>query len=199
MVGPSASRELLLADLEHFEESIWRSEEVGEKRFNFFLTLVTAVAGGLVALWSSDHVSEEIRGKLPALTWQSSLVLLIFGLVTYRRMIHRDRVTAEYKVATHRIRQKYKELFEGECPELRNYRLPLEDKKDARQHDSEVLKRLRRISQFGYTQTLAILNGILSFVVCTWSGVLSLGSAVGAGALVALVLCLVGSKSYEKE
>ena len=79
----TSSRELLLADLEHFEESIWRNEEIGEKRFNFFLTLVTAVAGGLLALWTGDRVPADFRARLPALTWQSNLALLILGLLTY--------------------------------------------------------------------------------------------------------------------
>jgi hypothetical protein len=48
--GSDGSTEFLLAELEHFGQSLWRNEEVGEKRFNFFLTLVTAVISGLVAL-----------------------------------------------------------------------------------------------------------------------------------------------------
>ncbi len=46
----AATRELLLSELSIFEEAIWRSEDTGEKRFNFFITLVTAAAAGLVAL-----------------------------------------------------------------------------------------------------------------------------------------------------
>src|SRR5881394_714629 len=97
------SREFFLAELEHFEESIWRNEEVGEKRFNFFVTLVTAVAGGLIVLWTSDKIPNDVRWRLPTLTWQACLALLVFGLVSYRRMIHRDRVTAEYQQTTNYI------------------------------------------------------------------------------------------------
>jgi hypothetical protein len=45
-------RDLFLADLERLEESIWRNEEIGEKRFNFFVTFATAVGG---VLWFSGH------------------------------------------------------------------------------------------------------------------------------------------------
>ena len=46
----TALKDLFLADLDRLEESIWRNEEIGEKRFSFFVTLASAVAGGLVAL-----------------------------------------------------------------------------------------------------------------------------------------------------
>src|ERR1044071_6029218 len=43
--GSEATKDLLFADLEYFGECEWRNEESGEKRFNFFITLVTAVEG----------------------------------------------------------------------------------------------------------------------------------------------------------
>lgn len=46
---------LLMAEYEHFSESFWRNEEVGEKRINFFVTLTTAIIAGIVALVSGDH------------------------------------------------------------------------------------------------------------------------------------------------
>jgi hypothetical protein len=41
----AALRDLFLADLERLEESIWRNEEIGEKRVNFLVTFATAVGG----------------------------------------------------------------------------------------------------------------------------------------------------------
>ena len=57
--------DVMLAELATFEAAIWRSEETGEKRFNFYITLVTAVAGGLVALWSADPLPDRIEDRLP--------------------------------------------------------------------------------------------------------------------------------------
>jgi len=50
-------RDLYLADLERLQEAIWRNEEIGEKRFDFFTTFATAVGGGLEALWTSDRIA----------------------------------------------------------------------------------------------------------------------------------------------
>jgi hypothetical protein len=43
------AKDLLIADLQQFGESLWRNEEVGEKRFEFFVA-DDAVGAGLVAL-----------------------------------------------------------------------------------------------------------------------------------------------------
>lgn len=192
------SREFFLAELEHFEESIWRNEEVGEKRFNFFMTLVTAVAGGLIVLWTSDKVSDDIGDRLPTLTWQACLALLLFGLVSYRRMIHRDRVTAEYKQTTNYIRDKYREAFRDECEELKDYELPLERQNRTRKDEPKWVKRARRIGQAGYTPTLAVLNGVLLVAVLASATRLQNAWSVSLGLLLAVVLCFIGSRSYKE-
>lgn len=45
------AKDLLLADLEYIRASFWKNEDIGEKRFGFFVTVVTAVVAGLVALY----------------------------------------------------------------------------------------------------------------------------------------------------
>src|SRR5262249_16055972 len=107
----SPSQELLLADLEHFGDSISQNEDIGQKRLNFFVTLITAVAGGLVALWSNEKLSDEIRDLLPGLTRYACLALLIFGLGSYFRMLHRDRVTEGLKRTTRYIRDRYQDTL----------------------------------------------------------------------------------------
>ncbi len=120
------TKDLLIADLQHFGESRWRNEEVGEKRFEFFVTLVTAVSAGLVALASTDgKIFQILNTTLPELAGQASLALLIFGLLTYFRMLHRDWVTTEFNDTTDRIRNLYIELYKDACPALENYVVPL--------------------------------------------------------------------------
>jgi hypothetical protein len=50
------SDQFLLAEHRHFTESLWKNEEVGEKRLNVFITLVTAVITALVALHAKENV-----------------------------------------------------------------------------------------------------------------------------------------------
>ena len=85
------AKDLLLQDLEYVRSSFWKNEEIGEKRFSFFVTIATAVAGGLVALArvSCTAVSDVVP-------WAVS-VLLVFGLLTYARMQHRNAVSDNYK------------------------------------------------------------------------------------------------------
>src|SRR5580692_12047291 len=94
----AALRDLFLADLERLEESIWRNEEIGEKHFNFIVTFATAFGGGLVVLWTSDRsTTDTFRAALTKATSVALVTLLVFGLVSYRRMMRRDSVTEEYK------------------------------------------------------------------------------------------------------
>ena len=61
--GSAAAKDVLLAELQIFESAIWRSEETGEKRFHFFITLFTAVRLVQVQLDKRDIVERE-RARL---------------------------------------------------------------------------------------------------------------------------------------
>ena len=93
----------LLEEYRHFANSFWRNEEVGEKRVNFFITLVTAVMAGLVALATKTEV------YVYPIAVFALAGLLFFGRTTLRRMIQRDTVTDEYKVAMDIIRSRFRD------------------------------------------------------------------------------------------
>src|SRR5690349_21090719 len=117
MSGPS---ELLLAELEHFGDSLWENEQIGEKRFNFFVTLVTAVAGGLVTLAASEH--RPRLDHLIGIATAATAGLLIVGLLTYLRMLRRNAVAKEYQDTLKELRRRYVEL----CPsDLKAYKIPV--------------------------------------------------------------------------
>ena len=93
----------LIADLEQFGQALLRNEEIGERRFNFFLVLVTAVVGGLVTL----HTAEiQFRGDtLQYIRSGAFAALFSFGFLTYLRMLQRNRVTDEFKETLRFIRR----------------------------------------------------------------------------------------------
>lgn len=93
----------LLEEYRHFTNSFWRNEEVGEKRVNFFITLVTAVMAGLVALATKTEV------YVYPIAVFALAGLLFFGRITLKRMIQRDTVTDEYKVAMDIIRSCFRD------------------------------------------------------------------------------------------
>lgn len=116
-------KDLLLADLSHFGDSFWRNEEVGEKRINFYVGLVTAVMAGLVTLASSQFAGDN-PGRALELAAAVLAGLFVLGLVTYLRICRRNEVTDQYKKTLKYLRNRFRELaqFEGE------YDLPLGDK-----------------------------------------------------------------------
>lgn len=212
----SATKDLLLADLEIFEDAIWRNEETGEKRFNFFVTLVTAVGAGLAALWTTEKILKDMPDLPREVTWQASLGLLIFGFLSFLRMMHRDGVTSEYKHTMRYIRRIYCDAFGATDPALRQYRVPLGKHFRRRQEKQEaqptplhklgkrVAGHARRTLQGGYTVSLAFMNGILLAVTMLASGVdkpdgetYNLALSVTCGALLALVLCAIGSQPHD--
>ena len=193
-----ALRDLFLADLERLEESIWRNEEIGEARFNCFVTFATAVGGGLVVLWTSDRsTTDTFRAALTKATSVALVTLLVFGLVSYRRMMHRDSVTEEYKREIRMIRRKYGDVFQAECFELEDYKLEREIKSEIAERESNLKHRWKRIKQMGYTQTLATINGILLATVLTWANVSMMLALLGGLALGAL-LCFYGAKRHKQ-
>jgi ADP-ribose pyrophosphatase YjhB (NUDIX family) len=53
------ARELLLEDYRYLSDSFWKNEQVGETRVNWFIGIVTAVCGGLLAMTSSQYGPRE--------------------------------------------------------------------------------------------------------------------------------------------
>lgn len=103
---PNDIKNLLLSDLKHFGESLWRNEEVGEKRVNFLLGLVTAVAAGLAALARSELAAERPTDVADA-TVAVLAGLLVVGVATYLRILKRNEVTDEYKSVVDYLREEY--------------------------------------------------------------------------------------------
>ena len=108
MPEPDNLKDLFIADLEHFGQSLWRNEEIGEKRFNFFLTLVTAVVAGLATLQASERKLPP--NALTAITNGALAGLLLLGVLTYLRLLHRNRVTDQYQRTLKHIRGKLLDL-----------------------------------------------------------------------------------------
>lgn len=177
---PADPKDLLLADLEHFGESLWRNEELGEKRLTFFVTLVTAVSAGLTALAAIEDVAfAEVR----AAAGIALLVLLVLGLVTYLRMLKRNRVTDQYKARLRVIRETYVRLCAsddaaalagyGALPPQRGWTLP----------------------GGGYAETIGTINGVLLAALLIVGRGWHWPWAVGLGLALTVLLWVVARRS----
>jgi len=192
-----ATREIMLKDLEIIEESIRHNEDTGEKRFNFFITVVTAVVAGLVALWTQDYPEHEVPEHVVQVTKLACLAMLLFGLLSFRRMMHRDGVTDKYKRITHYIRRRYRDTFKEDVRALADYEVVemLEPPKNR----TDLEKRARRIVQGGYTPSLALMNGILLTATLRMGFDFDIDLAAWLGAALTLVLWVAGSAPHSKK
>lgn len=144
---------LLLQDLQHFGESLWRNDEIGEKRFSFFVTVMTAVIGGLVALYNDSPKVPVNPFELPTGTLRimqgSMAALFLIALMTYFRMLQRNRVTRQYHATLDYIREQLGAL--GYAPA--GYVVPTRP------------KRATMPFRAGLAESMALLCGMLLFAL----------------------------------
>lgn len=135
----------LIEEYKNLANSFWKNEETGEKRVHFFITLVTAVIGALVALATSDkgYLDNE---TIPLIAIFSLVGLLFFGTFTLLRMIRRNRVTDEYKVAMSDIRNIIREF---DYRRLKNY------------YPFGKEKKQRKLWRGGLAETVALMNSLI--------------------------------------
>lgn len=136
----------LIAEYQHFADSFWRTEELGEKRLNFFISLITAAVAGLVVLATSD--SGFTDKHVQWLAFATGLALLLFGLSTLLRMLRRNEAADEYKAAMDLVRGRFTSHYA-----LAGYE-PFKRPAPGRP--------LRRLLTGGLAQTSALLNSMLA-------------------------------------
>jgi 8-oxo-dGTP diphosphatase len=113
------SKELLLADYKYLCDSFWKNEEAGEKRVQFFITLVTAVLAATATLIAkaSDQKSFDSIDEINLFALSG---LLVFGMITLLRILKRNEVTDGYKCDLDEIRERFKDYFDP-CGVLSGY------------------------------------------------------------------------------
>ncbi len=168
-------RELLMADYTYLRDSFWKNEEAGERRVQFFATLVTAVITALVAITGEKGIRDDaMRLTLSAYALCS---LLVLGVVTLFRIIQRNKVSDGYKKDMDVIRQRVKALYD-EQKALSGY-LPF------RRSGSKVFS-LRKFGGLSYT--VAAINSVLVSALCGLVAYSREDPAGGAGELTPLML-----------
>jgi ADP-ribose pyrophosphatase YjhB (NUDIX family) len=93
-------------------ECFWKNEETGDTRLSLFVGLVTAIAGGLVAMHvKASTIPENLRR--PVVIGALSALLLL-GVLTLLRMLIRNEATDRYKHGLDRVRQVFRDHFDDE-------------------------------------------------------------------------------------
>ena len=108
-------KDLLLEDYRYYGDWLQRNEEAGEKRVNLYVTLLTAIPAGIVAISEKNdlHILENQSMQIILIT--ALAALLPFGIFIFFRLIKRNAVTDEMKFTLDNIRQQYMDIFDGAC------------------------------------------------------------------------------------
>ncbi len=156
--------ELLFAEYRHFSTALLKNEELGERRVSFFISLITAVMAGLVALWKTFGEPAS-NFPLRLITSAALLTLAVFGFVTFLRMLQRNHVTDEFKGLLDYLRERLSALAPAE---LQSYDLPFRSSRP-------------RWLRGGLAPTVAALNWLILAVLGWINGLAWFPAAKTAG------------------
>lgn len=100
--------EFLLHEFDHNAAALLQNEEAGEKRVQFFFTVVTAVFGIVGLAFRSETVplTEQLAASWAPVSL-GLLLLLILGLWTTSRIVQRNVTTDQHKFVLRGIRRRF--------------------------------------------------------------------------------------------
>jgi hypothetical protein len=186
----------LLHEFDHVAASLVANEELGEKRVQFFLGLVTAVLGIIGLTLRGEGIALAVAVRESAVMIAGLLVVLfLFGLFTLARIVERNLATDRLKFALRAIRRRFVSR-----PVAAMYPNAFFDPWTAgKQRSALKLKG-------GWLEVVALLNAVIAAGI-TWVGLqrpapraVVLWLACAAVFLLALVLqVVVVEKRYVKE
>jgi 8-oxo-dGTP pyrophosphatase MutT (NUDIX family) len=183
------AKDFFLSEYKYLADSFWRNEEIGETRVKFLITLVTAIIAGLVALAESTQGVDVFLIVLYSL-----FALMALGVVTLYRILKRNQVTDELKVAMDEIRHRFEDYL-GNHDALDGYR-PFPNRQVTRKfgglaHMVAILNSLILGAIVG-----VILHGLSSIAFSSpWPGFLSAGVLI-LGTLAAVAFALREQLSF---
>lgn len=96
--GRPVTEEFLLQEYGAYREALNENERAGEGRVNLFLTITTAVLGALALKGDLVRAGDDFDALFLL------LVVLLFGITTLARMLHRKRVAHQMRRALSNLR-----------------------------------------------------------------------------------------------
>lgn len=104
------SVQFMLAEFNRIQEAESYARTHGESRFNIFLTLVSVVGAGLVALWERSLTQSVISIQdFYIVAALASAFIVMIGFMTFSTFLHRWRLTVIYLRKLARIRNWFVE------------------------------------------------------------------------------------------
>jgi hypothetical protein len=157
-------KELLFKDYDYLADSFWKNEQSGETRVNLFIGLLTLVVGALVTLSTTDGLETE---SLRLVFVLSLGFLLVLGLITFLRILKRNKYTSEIKLGLDEIRKTYKEIH-GLSKTMKKYSPIIKIKSEKEEKTDTKRSDMRKIGGLAYTMTAInsiIITGIAGTIL----------------------------------
>jgi hypothetical protein len=160
--------EFLLRQYDYITQLFIDNEQIGERRFQFFVSLAGVIFGiiGLFGISELDFdfsfTSEEGKQKVMVLITVSIIVMIIvilFGIMTLKRLIHRNIITDRYKFDLEYIGEFFKR---NESKELKKY-YPFQKYEidgNNNYHESKW-QHIFSTKNGGLVETVALINSII--------------------------------------
>ena len=188
--------ELLMKDYDALTRELEQNEARGETRLSIYLTIVTAVIGGVVALASSSV--DRARDMAPTVGGFAMAALLALGVMLFLRMIKRNENTDGFRKDLQHARAIARGRLDpaGLLVEWRPFQAPRDRSKGSR----EAADNLDPRPMGGLADLVAVINSILTggMVLVVMSGRFErVGSAMVA-VLVAAVSFLLHVRYRER-
>lgn len=183
----------LLEEYKHLAESFLRNEELGERRFNFFIALTTAVIGALVA------IPKVYDGEVDPIFFFFVLVaVFLFGVVTLVRIIRRNMVTDEYLRRLGRIRR----YFADRDPKIQLYLpYPPFDDQPQRKKEWKGWKKwymIFSLGKGGLAEMVALVNSLIVAALCVLLAISPSRVIIGLSGLVGFTAAWIVQFIYIK-
>ncbi len=164
--------DFLIAEYSEIFQEYRRLRDEGIKRLDFFVTLTTAVLGGLVVL---SEISTSIQPTLPWIAVLSIFLLLILGWDIYRYLVTRETSSDFNMRAMGRIHR----FFIGNDPLIADYFMWKTDDEPSIYVRKKSLSSLITTMSFFLSALLAFGIGVLlSFFSSRWELVFGVGLLV---------------------
>ncbi len=146
------SSDFVLTEYQSHREAFWKSEELGERRVNFFISLTTAI---LAALAIREKGILAPGDRVDPIFFYGLGALVLFGFVTLMRIIRRNLVSHEQLRALGRIR-KY---FVDRDQQIKDYLFyePCDDRPQRKKEWNQIFS----LGTGGLAETVALVNSLI--------------------------------------
>lgn len=154
LTSRGSTTEYMLAVYNSASADFRRNEDFGDRRVNLYITLATAVLGGLIVLVTRQFIS-SLQLLIPAVAFGIAVVISI-GAGTFLRIIERNKATDQY-IRSMKDAGKFFILSE---PSIKPFLDEFDPFKVKPRRSRKV--KLYSLGTGGYLQTVALLNSLVA-------------------------------------